>query len=116
VLVIDKQDWKLVKAIPVPGQPVFVMARRTGGKFGSISPCPTTTITIIDVKDLSLGKTDACKAVLHMEFTPRGEQVWVAVRDDNQLVIYDTTLCRKSHAAAQNQRNFFSSRAHKTGL
>ncbi|TXL01911.1 hypothetical protein BMR02_00995 [Methylococcaceae bacterium HT1] len=25
-----------------------------------------------------------------MEFTPRGENIWVSVRDDNRVVIYDT--------------------------
>jgi len=30
VLVIDKRSWKLIKAIPVAGQPVFVMARPDG--------------------------------------------------------------------------------------
>ncbi len=37
-------------------------------------------LQVIDVKDLSLLKTlTPGKAVLHMEFTPRGEQVWIAV-------------------------------------
>ena len=30
------------------------------------------------------------KAVLHLEFTPRGEQVWISARDSDKVVVYDT--------------------------
>ncbi len=120
VLVIGKQNWKLIKAIPVPGQPVFVMARPDGRQVWVNFAMPDNNqLQIIDVKDLSLTKTlTPGKAVLHMEFTPRGEQVWVAVRDDNQLVIYDTdTLQEITRLPAQKPNGiFFSARAHKTGL
>jgi protein NirF len=120
VLVIDKQSWQLVKAIPVPGQPVFVMARPDGRQVWVNFAMPDNNqLQVIDVKDLSLRKTlIPGKAVLHMEFTPRGEQVWVAVRDDNQLVIYDTdTLQEITRLPAQKPNGiFFSARAHKTGL
>ena len=120
VLVIDKQSWKLIKAIPVPGQPVFVMARPDGRQVWVNFAMPDNNqLQIIDVKDLSLSKNlTPGKAVLHMEFTPRGEQVWVAVRDDNQVVIYDTdTLQEITRLPAQKPNGiFFSARAHKTGL
>jgi protein NirF len=120
VLVIDKQNWKLIKAIPVPGQPVFVMARPDGRQVWVNFAMPDNNqLQVIDVKDLSLIKTlTPGKAVLHMEFTPRGEQVWVAVRDDNQLVIYDTdTLQEITRLPAQKPNGiFFSARAHKIGL
>lgn len=120
VLVVDKQNWKLIKAMPVPGQPVFVMARPDGRQVWVNFAMPDNNqLQIIDVKDLSLSKNlTPGKAVLHMEFTPRGEQVWIAVRDDNQLVIYDTdTLQEITRLPAQKPNGiFFSSRAHKTGL
>ncbi len=92
VLVIDKNTWKLHDTIAVAGQPVFVMARPDGRQVWVNFAFPDNNqLQIIDVKDLSLRLTlTPGKAVLHMEFTPRGEQVWVAVRDDNQLVVYDT--------------------------
>ena len=76
-------------------------------------------VQIIDAKDFSISKTlTPGKAVLHMEFTPRGEQVWLALRDDNQLVVYDTeTLQEVTRLPAQHPNGiFFSARAHKTGL
>ena len=120
VLVLDKQNWTLVKAIPVTGQPVFVMARPDGRQVWVNFAMPDNNqLQVIDVKDLSLIKNlTPGKAVLHMEFTPRGEQVWVAVRDDNQVVVYDTdTLQEITRMPAQKPNGiFFSARAHKTGL
>jgi protein NirF len=120
VLVIDKNTWELVEAIPVAGQPVFVMARPDARQVWVNFAFPDNNqLQIIDVKDLSLRKTlSPGKAVLHMEFTPRGEQVWVAVRDDNQLVVYDTETLQEITRMPANKPNgiFFSSRAHKIGL
>jgi len=120
VLVLNKQNWTLVKAIPVPGQPVFVMARPDGRQVWVNFAMPDNhQLQVIDVKDLSLSKNlSPGKAVLHMEFTPRGEQVWVAVRDDNQVVIYDTeTLQEITRLPAEKPNGiFFSARANKIGL
>jgi protein NirF len=58
------------------------------------------------------------KAVLHMEFTPRGEQVWISVRDDNRLNLYDTTSFEllKTLPAESPSGIFFTDRAHRIGL
>jgi len=76
-------------------------------------------LQIIDAKDFKVFKLlIPGKAVLHMEFTPRGEQVWVSVRDDNKVIIYDTENHTelKRLSAEKPSGIFFSSRAHKTGL
>ncbi len=120
VLVIDKKQWKLVKRIPVAGQPVFVMARPDGRQIWVNFAFPDNQqLQIIDAKNLSIVKhLTPGKAVLHMEFTPRGEEVWVSVRDDNQLIIYDTdSFSEKQRLSADKPSGiFFSSRAHKIGL
>ncbi|MCX7100278.1 MAG: protein nirF [Methylobacter sp.] len=120
VLVIDKNTWELHDTITVVGQPVFVMARPDARQIWVNFAFPDNhQLQIIDVKDLSLRKTlTPGKAVLHMEFTPRGEQVWVAVRDDNQVVVYDTETLHEITRLPAKQPNgiFFSSRAHKIGL
>jgi protein NirF len=58
------------------------------------------------------------KAVLHMEFTPRGEAVWISARDDNQVVIYDTRSLERigEFSAAAPSGIFFTSRAHRIGF
>lgn len=120
VLVINRHDWSLVKSIPVLGQPVFVMARPDSRQIWVNFAFPdNANLQIIDTRSLSLSKTlTPGKAVLHMEFTPRGEQAWVSVRDDNQLVIYDTASLKElTRLPAQKPSGiFFSSRAHKIGL
>ena len=65
------------------------------------------------VKTLTPGK-----AVLHMEFAPRGAEVWISSRDDNKLVIYDTrTFAELGEVAAASPSGiFFTARAHRTGL
>ncbi|MDP2903968.1 MAG: cytochrome D1 domain-containing protein [Methylovulum sp.] len=120
VLVIDKHDWKLVKAIPVLGQPVFVVVRPDARQVWVNFAFPDNNqLQIIDAKDYAISKTlTPGKAVLHLEFTPRGEQVWVALRDDNQLVVYDTeTLQELTRLPAQKPNGiFFSARAHRIGM
>jgi len=120
VLVIDTRQWTLVKRIPVIGQPVFVMARPDGRQIWVNFAFPDNqNLQIIDAKDFKVVKSlIPGKAVLHMEFTPRGEQVWVSVRDDNQVIIYDTENHTelKRLSAEKPSGIFFSSRAHKTGL
>ncbi len=120
VLVIDKRTWTLLKTIPVIGQPVFVMAQPDARHVWVNFALPDNNhLQIIDVKDLKVAATlTPGKAVLHMEFTPRGEQVWAALRDDNQLVVYDTaTLQEMTRLPARHPNGiFFSARAHKIGL
>ena len=120
VLVIDKKQWKLVKRIPVAGQPVFVMARPDGRQIWVNFAFPDNQqLQIIDAKDLSIVKhLTPGKAVLHMEFTPRGEEVWVSVRDENQIIVYDTESFSETQRLSADKPSgiFFSSRAHKMGL
>ena len=120
VLVIDQNRWQLVKRIPVAGQPVFVMARPDGRQVWVNFAFPDNhQLQIIDVKNFAIENTlKPGKAVLHMEFTPKGEEVWVSVRDDNQIIVYDTaTFQEKARLPADKPSGiFFTSRAHKTGL
>lgn len=67
----------------------------------------------------TVGLVDAPgKAVLHMEFTPRGEEVWVSSWDSNRVTVYNTrTLESVAQLDAQNPSGiFFTSRAHVLGL
>ncbi|MGR8934245.1 MAG: cytochrome D1 domain-containing protein [Gammaproteobacteria bacterium] len=120
VLVVDKRSWQVTQTIAVTGQPVFVMARPDGRQLWVNFAFPDNQkLQVFDVKDLSLQKTlTPGPAVLHMEFTPRGEAVWVAVRDANSVVVYDTeTLTETARLSADKPSGiFFTARAHKLGL
>lgn len=120
VLVMDKHNWQLLKRIPVAGQPVFVMSQPDGRQIWVNFAFPDNQqVQIIDVKDLAVKKElKPGKAVLHMEFTPRGEQVWIAVRDDDQVIVYDTeSFSEVARLPAEKPSGiFFSNRANKIGL
>ena len=54
-----------------------------------------------------------------MEFEPRGEEVWLSVRDENRVEVYDTTSSfeRKASIPANKPSGiFFTARAHRIGL
>jgi protein NirF len=53
-----------------------------------------------------------------MEFTPRGHEVWISVRDAGRVDIYDTRTFQKlGEIPAETPSGiFFTARAHRTGL
>ncbi|MDH3388881.1 MAG: protein nirF, partial [Gammaproteobacteria bacterium] len=92
VLVIDMRDWREAGRIPVHGQPVFVMARPDGRQVWVNFALPDNdTIQVIDTQTLAIIKQlKPGKGVLHMEFEPRGEEVWLSLRDEDRIEVYDT--------------------------
>ncbi|KGP00546.1 cytochrome D1 domain-containing protein [Alcaligenes phenolicus] len=92
VLVASTVNWQEKTRIPVHGQPVFVMAQPDGRQVWVNFAFPDNDkVQVIDVATLEVVQTlDVGKAVLHMEFTPRGEAVWISARDDNKVSVYDT--------------------------
>ncbi|MCX7174379.1 MAG: protein nirF [Proteobacteria bacterium] len=120
VLVVDTSTWQEVGRISVKGQPVFVMARPDARQVWVNFAFPDNGwVQVIDTLDNRLIDTLAPgKAVLHLEFTPKGEQVWISARDDNRVMIYDT-LTRKpvGELPAQSPSGiFFTSRAGRIGF
>ena len=76
-------------------------------------------VQVIDVASLKvIQQLTPGKAVLHMEFTPRGEQVWISARDDDRVQVYDTATFKAvaDLPAEKPSGIFFSARAHKIGL
>ncbi|MGF7468271.1 cytochrome D1 domain-containing protein [Alcaligenes nematophilus] len=92
VLVASTVNWQEKTRIPVHGQPVFVMAQPDGRQVWVNFAFPDNDkVQVIDVATLEVVQTlDVGKAVLHMEFTPRGEAVWISARDNNKVSVYDT--------------------------
>lgn len=120
VLVVDTDTWAEVGRIKVAGQPVFVMARPDGRQVWVNFAFPDNgNVDVIDVEKRSVvQQLSPGKAVLHMEFTPRGESIWISARDDNRVVVYDTaTFAQRAVLAAQAPSGiFFTSRAARTGF
>lgn len=120
VIVIDTQTWLDTAHIPVAGQPVFVVARPDGRHIWvNFAPPHNGTVQVIDVLTHQIVQTlHPGKAVLHMEFTPRGEQVWLSVRDDDRVDVYDTETFQRiaSIPVAKPSGIFFTFRAHRIGL
>lgn len=120
VLVVRHDDWREVARIPVHGQPVFVMARPDGRQvWVNFAHPDNDTVQVIDVENLAvIQQLRPGKAVLHMEFAPRGEQVWISVRDDDRVDVYDTRTFERlaSLPADKPSGIFFTVRAHKVGL
>lgn len=120
VLVLDTKTWREVGRIPVQGQPVFVMARPDGRQVWVNFAFPKNDkVQVIDTESLKIVRTLAPgKGVLHMEFEPRGEEVWVSVRDIGQVQVYDTaTLTQRTVLPANKPSGIFlTARAHRIGL
>jgi protein NirF len=76
-------------------------------------------VQVIDVPTLAVVQTmKPCKGVLHFEFAPRGEEVWLSCRDENRVEVYDTqTFGRKATLPADSPSGiFFTWRAARIGL
>ncbi|MCW8827495.1 MAG: protein nirF [Gammaproteobacteria bacterium] len=120
VLVMDMNNWQEVARIPTHGQPVFVMARPDGRQVWVNFAHPRNdTLQVIDTATLRIIDTlTPGKAVLHMEFTPRGEQLWVSVRDEDRIDIFDTETVQRIGTLPADKPSgiFFTDRAHRIGL
>ena len=120
VLVIDMLTWQEAGRIAVKGQPVFVMGRPDGRQVWVNFAVPDNdTVQVIDAENLKIVNTlQPGKGVLHMEFEPRGEEVWVSVRDQDELHVYDTaSFERRATLPAQKPSGIFmTARASRIGL
>ncbi|MFW0756963.1 cytochrome D1 domain-containing protein [Pseudomonas sp. H11T01] len=119
VLVMDSRTWQQTAVIPVAGQPVFVTSRPDGRQLWVNFAYPDNDrVQVIDtethavVADLQPGP-----AVLHMEFTSRGDQLWLSLRDGDQVQVWDPYSLKRltTLPATKPSGIFFSSRAQKMG-
>lgn len=120
VLWIDSRSLEETGRTETYGQPVFAMARPGGRQVWVNFAYPLNdTVQVIDsMTHQIVGEMKPGPAVLHMEFTSRGTEAWVSVRDENKVVIYDTTTLQPiSEIAAESPSGiFFTARAHRLGL
>ena len=120
VLVADTETWELTQRIAVAGQPVFVVSRPdTRQVWVSFAFPDNGHVQVIDTEAMAVTQTiKPGRAVLHMEFTPRGETVWISSRDDNVVVVYDTARVERiASISADNPSGiFFTARAARIGF
>ena len=120
VLVVDTRDWREVARVKVAGQPVFVIARPDARQVWVNFAFPDNgRVQVIDAEKRAVtASLEPGRAVLHLEFTPRGEEVWISARDDDRVVVVDTaTLAIVATLRAESPSGiFFTSRAARMGF
>ncbi len=113
-------SFKDLGRTPVHSQPVFAVARPDGRHvWVNFAHPDNDVVQVVDSQTLAVIKEwKAGPAVLHIEFTPRGNEAWVSVRDLNKVQIYDTrTFEKKAELDAQSPSGIFmSARAQRTGF
>lgn len=120
VLWVDRRALKEVSRTKVHGQPVFAVARPDGRHvWVNFAPPNNDTVQVIDtVTGTIVHQLNPGPGVLHMEFLPRGNEVWVSVRDANAVHVYNTrTFAKIAELPAKTPSGIFlSARANRTGL
>ncbi len=120
ILWVDRDSQATVATTPVHGQPVFIIAQPASPYVWVNFATPLNdTVQVVDSRSHAVVATlTPGKAILHMEFAPRGAEVWISSRDDNKVLIYDTRSREKvaEIPAEAPSGIFFTARAHQTGL
>jgi protein NirF len=119
LLAIDAARFVEIGRVAVHGQPVFAVSRPDGRQAWVNFAHPNNdTIQIVDGPSLAVvHELKPGPAVLHMEFTPRGHEVWVSVRDADRVDIYDArSYAKLAELPAQKPSGIlFTARAHRIG-
>lgn len=120
LLALDATTFEEVGRVSLHGQPVFAVARPDGRQVWVNFAHPLNdSIQVVDVPSLKvIHEFKPGPAALHIEFSPRGHEVWLSVRDANEVQIYDTRDFRKIAAIPAKKPSgiFMAARAHKIGL
>ncbi len=120
VIIADQTNWKEIARVAVAGQAVFAVARPDGRQVWINFAFPDNdTVQVLDLPSQRIVQTlKPGKGVLHLEFSPRGEQVWLSLRDENRVEIYDPdTFARIGSLPVESPSGiFFTVRAHRIGL
>jgi protein NirF len=120
VLAVDNETFGEIGRIDVHGQPVFCVARPDGRQvWVNFAPPHNDTVEVIDVPTMKVVHRMAPgPGVLHMEFTPKGREAWLSVRDGDRIDIHDAlTFAKVAELPARKPSGiFFTARANRIGL
>jgi len=118
-LILDLDTMKEQGRIALHSQPVFCVARPDGREVWINFAHPANdTVQVLDIPSRKIVHTfKPGPAVLHLEFTPRGHEVWISVRDADRIDIYDVRTRQKKAEIASLKPSgiFFTARAHRLG-
>ncbi len=119
LLIVSKATWQETARIPTAGQPVFAVARPDGRQvWVNFAHPDNDRVQVIDVPARTVVATlQPGRAVLHIEFTPRGDQAWISARDDDAVLVYDSaTLAPRAKLSIRKPSGiFFTARANRIG-
>lgn len=120
ILWVDRATLAETARTPLHGQPIFILSQPGSPYVWVNFATPLNdTLQVVDSRTHQVVATlKPGAAVLHMEFSPRGHEVWVSSRDDSKIIVYDTrSRTVKAELAADSPSGiFFTARAHRTGL
>jgi len=120
ILAVDARTFREAGRIKVHGQPIFAVARPDGRQVWVNFAHPLNdTVQVIDVPSQCIvHEFKPGPAVLHLEFTPRGHEVWISVRDSDKVEVYDARSFKKlaELPMAKPSGIFFTARANRIGL
>jgi protein NirF len=120
LLVVDRRDWTERGRVATHGQPVFAVARPDGRHVWVNFAHPRNDVVqVVDAESLAVVHAFTLgRGVMHLEFTPRGEQVWISVRDLNRVEVFDTrSLARIASLPVESPSGIFlTARAQRIGF
>ena len=120
LLWVDAASLQETGRTELHGQPIFALARPDQREIWvNFAPPDNDTVQVIDTVTHEVIQTlTPGPGVLHMEFTPRGREVWLSVRDENRIEIRGTRsyeVIGEIEAQAPSGI-FFTDRAYRLGL
>lgn len=119
LLAIDGMTFAECGRVATHGQPIFAVVQPGSPHVWVNFAHPLNdTVQVIDARTMQVVHTfKPGPAVLHLEFTPRGNEVWISVRDSDRIDIHDTQSFERiaSIPARKPSGIFFTARAHRIG-
>ena len=120
LMVYDLRSWSPLGSIQTHGTVVFAVPRPDEREIWLTFAGPKgDTLQIIDVAKNKVVQTEKIgKSVMHLQFTPKGEAVYLSVRGENRVEVRDA-YSRKVITSLKVEGPsgiFFTNRAHILGL
>lgn len=119
--IVDKKSLKVSRTIKLRGFPVFSITAPDSRTIwvNYVMGDSHDTVDVIDTRSKEIVKTlKPGPGIYHMQFTPKGEAVYISSNGSDKVFVYDTRTYGliKEIPAKKPSGVFCSDRAHKFGL